>query len=288
MNRAIGIIITVVWLVCMGLLVRRDVLPYWLADDPPSAPIPPDEFQVGIFDEQGQRVGTTWVTTLSLPQRQTVLSLTELDLRAFSRILPLAGDLYLETDLTYGEDRKLDEFAFRVDTAVLSANISGARYEQEYACTARVGDTVTQLSLDGRLAQYLSDSIRPFTHLSSLRVGQRWRLRTLDPFSLLQGNSVQFTTILVEVTGKEMIEHAGRNVECFRIDAAGAVAWADESGRVLRQEIRIPFVGKCRLVDQPFERGRYRKVKQEAQWLREARSGRPSSAVGTARKAEGG
>ncbi len=278
MNRAIGIIITVVWLLCMGLLIRRDVLPYWLADDPPSAPIPQAEFQVGMYSEDGRLIGTTWVTTLTLPGQQSVLSLTELDLKALSRVLPLAGDLYLETDLTYGEDRKLDEFSFRIETALLSAHIDGARYEQEYACTARVGETVTQLSLDGRLAQYLSDSIRPFTHLSNLRVGQRWRLRTLDPLSLLKGQSVEFTTILVEVTGRESIEHAGRRVECFRIEAAGAVAWADESGRVLRQEVRIPLVGKCRMIDQPFERQRYRKARQEAKFLREARSERSRAA----------
>jgi len=87
---------------------------------------------------------------------------------------------------------------------------------------------------------HLAETLRPFTHLKNLHVGQRWRLRLLDPIPLLQSGNMDLQISLVTVTGREPIDHGGRRIECFRVETEGAVAWVDDTGRVLRQEFKSP------------------------------------------------
>ena len=274
MNRTLGFTITVAWLLCMTALIQRDVLPLWQAQEPPTQPIPPGTAQVGIHNEAGQRLGTTWVTTTPVSTFTTVHALTRLDVGAVTKMLPIDGEIFINTDLTYDGSHVLKEFLIRLDTALLSARITGIHYGDEYACTAKIGRLTKTLSFDGRLSQYLSDAMRPFTYLEGLHVGQTWRLRLIDPLALLKGESLDFTTQLVEVTRRETIEHGGGHVDCYRIETDGAVAWADESGRVLRQEIQVPMLGKWVLLEEPFDRQARQEARRVATDMRGNRSAR--------------
>lgn len=272
MNRSVGAIITLTWLLCMAALIQRDVLPFWRAQDPPEGVIPPGDFQVAILDESGGRVGTTWVRTTRLSTYTTVYSTTRLSLGALSRMLPIAGEMFLDTELTYGEDETLNEFTFRLDTAPLGVRVEGVRYGEEYACTARIGSVVRTMSFDGELSKYLGNSLRPFTHLQGLAEGQTWRLRLIDPLALIQGESLEFTMQLVTVTRRETIQHQGEAVTCFRIETDGATAWADDSGRVLKQEVHIPFLGTWILLDEPFDAQAQKHARQAIQTMRVGRA----------------
>jgi len=269
MNRALGTLITLVWLFAMGALVHRDILPFWQTQEPPAQHIPPGEFQVAIHNQHGSRIGTTWVTTTSVAAYTLVVSTTRLDMRALSGLSTLAGDLFVETELSYAADETLDEFSLKLDSSALSAVVSGARYGREYACTATVGPVTRTLSFNGELSNLLGDSLRPFTYLEGLHVGQSWRLRLIDPLALLKSQSLEFTTQLVRVTRRETIQHAGRAVDCLRIETDGAVAWADDDGRVLRQEVRIPFLGKWVISSEPFDEPAFKQAKAAIRRLRE-------------------
>lgn len=255
MNRVFGVAITLVWLVAMTALVRRDILPYWTAEDAPKAAGRDGSFQAVIRSESGRRVGTTWVTTTPGPQLLTVRSATVLDLSSLSSILPVRGRVLLETDLTYEHDGTLLRFDFNLHGTGIPIAVTGERLGQDFACTAEIGGVKTVVPLDWRLSEGLGEMMRPFTHLENLHVGRRWRLRLIDPFSVLTGGgSVEFKTQLVTVTARESIAVRHGQVECYRIETEGAVAWADDAGRVLRQEVRIPLLGKWILEDEPFDR----------------------------------
>lgn len=253
MSRSIGIMITIVWLACMAALIQRDVMPFWRAQDPPSQQIPDGNFQVGMTNSAGRRVGTTWVTTIHTRESSVVHSTTRLDLKELSSLLPFAGDLFMSTELTFSPAGKMDNFAFRLESPALSARVTGTRYDREFACIAQIGSITQTMALDGEVSKYLGDSLRPFTHLKGLHVGQSWRLRLIDPLALLQGSGAQFTTKLVKVTAREPIDHLGSKIESFRIETDGTVAWADDAGRVLRQEVHVPLLGRWVITDEPYD-----------------------------------
>ena len=260
MNRSFGVVITLVWLVAMTALVRRDVLPYWTAQAAPNQLTQAGRYQCKIANGAGKRIGTTWVSTTPGPQLVTVQSTTELDFAAMGSYLPARGKLLLDTDLTYEPDGKLFRFAFFLHGAGMPISVLGERLGHDYACTAKIGETTTIIPLDWRLSEGLGEMLRPFTHLEGLSVGHRWRLRLLDPFAVIKGGAIEFKTQLVTVTAKETIEVRNKGVECYRIETDGTTAWADESGRVVRQEVLIPILGKWVLTDEEFDEDTFRRT----------------------------
>ncbi len=263
----------------MVVLFQRDVLPFYRAQEPPTSPIPPGSSQVAIHTNEGVRLGTAWLTTTPLLENTTVHSTIHLDLRALSTFLRMGGDLFFDTDLTYSNKVGLSEFQFRLETGLVSALVEGRRYGDQFACVAKMGSITRTMSFDGELSRFLGDSIRPFTHLSNLHVGQTWRLRVIDPIKMLTGQSLEFTAQLVKVTGQEMIKHRGTEVECFRIETKGATAWADDSGRVLRQEATVPLMGQWVMTAEPYDAESRKAAKREITQMRQGRSSLNSSPV---------
>lgn len=253
MNRALGTIITVLWIAAMAALVKRDMVPFWLAQTPPTQLAPAESIQIGIFDSAQRRIGTTWATTRRTPGETTVQSTTHFDESVLSSIIPGLGHVILDTTLTYGSDGGVDQFEFTLHGAPFPIRITGERYGTDFACKGQVGGMTKTLPLDARLTQYLGETLRPFTHLEGLHVGQSWRIRLLDPLALLTRQAIQFDVQLVKVTGREPIQHHDETVTCFRIETEGSIAWADDAGRVLRQEVQIPIVGPWALIDEPFD-----------------------------------
>jgi len=252
-NRIAGLTITAIWLVLMALLVRDDVIPYWYAQEPPADRIPRSKHQVAIFNAAGDRVGTSWVRTVPTGDFKTVLGSTIIDMQRVSNILPVRGMLRLESNLTYNSEDELDDFLFMMDASGMIAKVHGERYNEEFACLAEFGQFKRQLALDARMSSFISDGMRPFTHLSGLEVGHTWRLNLLEPMALLTEREVRFRIQLVRVTARETIEHHGEDVECFRIETEQTVAWADDDGRIIRQEVTIPLLGKWTMIDEPYD-----------------------------------
>lgn len=272
MTRAIGIFITLVWLGSMAALFQRDIVPYWRAQDPPAQQVPDGSYQVAMTNGSDRRLGTTWITTFRTATNVNVHSLTQLDLGAISSALPIAGPLFVESDLSYDGNQHLEEFLFRLETAFVAARVRGVRFGQQFACEAQIGAIKQSMAIDAELSRYLGDSLRPFTHLQGLKIGQAWRLRLLDPMALLSHSSVEFTTKLVRVTARESIEHDGKPVECFRIETEGTVAWATDSGRVIVQEVQVPLLGKWMLTDERYNDRARLEAKRDLMQLRESRN----------------
>jgi len=252
-NRIIGIVLAITWVAAMAALIQRDVLPFWTAHETPKPMLPAGDYQVAIHHENGTRLGTSWITTTVTAQSTLVRSTTVLDSARISSMLPVAGTWTLSTDLSYDAEGVLTQFHFGLLAPGLSADVNAERLERDYSCIARLGSIQKTMLLDGELSQSLAESLRPFTHLGNLRVGQSWRVRLLDPLAIIKSESLEFRTQIAKVTGRRAIRNGGRTIECFRIQTPSAVAYADDSGLVVRQEVQLPLGGRWILTDEPYD-----------------------------------
>ncbi len=265
MNRLLGALIVVLWLVALSAVLVRDVVPYWRTQSPPSGKMPSGDYQTGIYTAGGERIGTSWTSLNPQPDMLTVHSNTLLDGRL---PLPTAVVASLSIDSTFSvsaPDNRLVgfELTLRHDGEQV-AELRGHQVGEDYACVAQVGELTRHFSLDARATSVLTESLRPFNHLPNLRVGQSWRIRMLDPVALLRDQTAATVPQLVRVTGRETIDHGGLAVACFRIETDGATAWADDTGRVLRQRVELPLLGRFELRDEPFDQAARAKARRRA------------------------
>lgn len=261
-NRWIGITSAALMLLANGTLVFKDLVPTWLAGDPPPNDLQllgageKRYVQVGIYDERNACVGTSWTVSHVSGTLLTVHSWTLL------RPLRLPGDtrtpqIRVHTVLTYQMTSGLDTLRIDVAGLPMPLTFSGEFVPpDDFPCNWRFGTQSGSFVLTADATRALGDVIRPFDRLPGLYVGQTWRLRLFDPLEHMMprwgGMDLSGQSVLVHVTGKETIEHGGRSVETFRVETRGAVAWADGDGRVLRQVVEVPLLGKLRLEDEEF------------------------------------
>lgn len=269
-NRWVGITTAAVMLLANGTLVFKDLVPTWLAGDPPPNDLQlldPGEkryVQVGIYDERNLCVGTSWTVSHVSGTLLTVHSWTLL------RPLRLAGEtrtpqIRVHTVLTYQLTSGLD--TLRIDVSGLPAPLTFSGEfvpPDDFPCKWGFGGQAGSFVLTAEATRALGDVIRPFDRLPGLYVGQTWRLRLFDPLEQLMpswgGVDLSGQSVIVRVTGTETIEHAAKSVETFRVETRGVVAWADADGRVLRQIVEVPLLGKLRLEDEEFIEEDFRAV----------------------------
>ncbi|GEM_PF-424388 len=266
LNRWIGIATASLMVAANAAIVWRDLLPEWLAGDPPpSEPqlLSPGEkrfVQVGIYDEQGRPVGRSWtqatrVGTEGIVTTKTVTVLEPIGLPGGLSTPPVR----IETAVSYRYNQaRVDELDFRMFGLGIPIFLHGeAMATGEFPFTWQVGPHRGKVILDSRAPAALGDVIRPFDRLADLYVGRSWRLDLLDPLSHMLPNLKQtglsLEPVLIQVTGKENITHQGVPVEAFRVEGGGARAWVAADGQVLRQEVNLPLLGRLILLDEPYD-----------------------------------
>jgi len=252
-HRGFGIAIVLLWLTAVVGLFRRDVMPYWMAQQPPRGTTVADRLQSAIYFRD-QRIGFSQVRSRRVGTLMQVDSRTRLD---FSTVritgLPPLPPVIFSTQLNFQDEESLIGFESHVFGMPFPIEVKGDLLGIDYSCYARIGDFRHTFSLDARASRQLTEAVRPFTYLPNLEVGQRWQIQALDPAPLLAGQAASFRPLLATVAAKDTIEHGGRQVECFRIEADRATAWADADGRVLVQIVDLPLIGKVTLRDEPFD-----------------------------------
>ena len=268
LNRWIGIACGTFWLLANVAILWRDVLPHWLAGEPPpneALLLTPGEkrfAQVGIYDDEGRAVGTSWTASMRVGIGGTVAVKTTTVLQPIA--LPAAGGLLtprvrIEIGLTYrAGEASVDSLDFKMLGLGVPVSLEGeAMPSGEFPFTWRVGEYRGKTVLDSRVPVALGDVIRPFDRLPNLYVGRTWRLELLDPLSQilpqLKQVGLSLEPILVQVTRIETILHQGQPVDAFVVEGGGATAWVAPDGRVLRQEVVLPLLGKLVLLDEPYD-----------------------------------
>lgn len=268
LNRWAGITLAAFMLVANGVIVFRDIVPMYLTGDPPKsmattvASGKDENVQVGIFNEQERLMGRAWTTCRRSSGSEIVYvdSITVLEPIALPTGVTTPR-VRIETSLTYKlPDARVDSLQFSVhglpDTAV---SLKGENMpSNEFPCIWQVGRESGRFIIPSELTRALGDAIKPFDRLPELYVGRVWQLKLLNPVDLLTPgikatDQLDMQTILVRCSGSETLRVDGRDVETFVVEAPGVKANATRDGRVLRQEVHLPFLGTLILKDEPFD-----------------------------------
>jgi hypothetical protein len=266
LNRWIGIVSALLIVLANAAIVWRDVLPRWLALDPPpteALALAPGEkrlVQVGIYDDDGRSVGTSWTssTRVGVGGIATVRTTTVLEPLALPGNVTTPRVL-VETGITYRSGQAtVDTLDFKMVGLGMPVTLRGeAMPSGEFPLTWQVGEYRGKTVLDSRVPAALGDAIRPFDRLPNLYVGRTWQLELLDPLShmlpQLKQTGLSLEPILVQVTRRQTLVHQGATVEVFVVEGGGATAWVAPDGRVLRQEVQVPLLGKLVLLDEPYD-----------------------------------
>jgi hypothetical protein len=255
MNRLVGVAVVSVWLASVAALVAHDLWPRWAAQEPPAVVLGGRDVQVGIFDSLGRRVGSAWTSVAPSPGSTGIRSTTVLE---HVRLLP---PVRIESSLVYVKD-ELDQVQMRVYGAGPVIALRGENMGGGFPCELTVGPIRRTFAFDARTMQAMGEAFRPFDVLSDLRVGQSWRVHLFDPLKQILGKQADFASVVVRVTGKEVIQHGGGSVECFRVEAPSVVAYVDSSGQVLEQRVQLPVIGTIVLRDEPLDRAAREQARQ--------------------------
>jgi hypothetical protein len=242
------------WAGAMSALFYRDVLPAWTAQSPP--PMTQEEFehlhrepsQYSIMKD-GRQVGTAW------SELSTAGTMTTLRGTVFIDSLLMNRPLLVESTTEFDEEGKLDNFSMQVyGVPMTTIEVEGERRGIYFPCTLQVGPIHRQANLDLSASRMIGDSLRPFSYLPMLEVGQSWRMQIINPLSLVQADT-SFSSIVATVTGTEKIVHLGERKECYVVETSpmSTRAWVLPDGRVIRQEVQMPGFGKVLVREEPFD-----------------------------------
>ncbi len=248
----------------MAWLAARDIVPRWFAEAAPQAASLTwmdehgREFQYGIFGENGVRRGSAW--SVYQPTGTTVTRTDTLVLRG----LALADPLIIESEMDFLEENQLDEIDVRIVGVHAPVRLRGERQGPMFAFQLSLGGIpVHEFVIDGEAAQSLSDTVRPFTSLAGLSVGQSWTIHVVDPFALIRGTRRRLRAVVVSVIDQEEIRFHGVPRRCYVVEAEGVRAWVDESGRVLLQSVELPAVGRIDIREERFLEDKLKEVSLE-------------------------
>ena len=256
MNRLLGMVVVSLWLASVGALVVHDMWPRWTAEPPPGVEAALQDVQMGIFDARGGRVGTAWNSVQPFDESLSVEATTVLE------SVPMLPPIRVESVMRYFGGR-LDDIQVKVfGLPHLDITLRGEHMGGGFPCELRVGPVRRTFAFDDQAMQAMGESMRPFSVLPDLEVGRRWQVKLFNPIRQLVGDRADFELLVVEVTGKESIEHEGRTVECFRVEARDVVAFADETGRVLEQRVRLPMIGGIVLRDEAYDEAARQSARQ--------------------------
>jgi len=279
LNRWIGIVCTILMVSANATLLVRDVLPGWLAGNPPE----PDDLhdgvvsrgigvercaQIGIFNAAGRNVGRSWTISSRQSGLLNIASTTTLHAIALPNGVA-TPPVRIDTQLKYREeDHLLNELFMSIRGLPLGVVLRGEFVPPDaFACKWQVGPRQRgKFAIDARATRAMGEVIRPFGRLPGLYVGRAWRLQLLDPLShMLPGlrpNDLLADYELVRVTRTETVAHQGRSVEVFVVEGRRMCGWVTRDGEVVRQEVELPLVGKLILASEPFDRNAYQNAKQ--------------------------
>lgn len=231
----------------MAWLIAHDITPGWTAMDPPAVTASAawlehgDESQYTISDEFGP-VGSVWTryfVDVQSAQREDLIWIERLPLD----IAPLR----VAANSAFTADGALDEFTIRLETAAADVNLHGERFPADFSFRLESGPIDKTFKLPLTQGGLFSGAFLPFSDMSDLQVGTRWRMQVVNPVALLTGVGQQFLPVLVEVTGEERIPTADGEHNCLVVESPSVKAWVGAGGLVLRQEVTIAGLGRFRI-----------------------------------------
>ena len=236
------------WVVMMGLLVEREVLPVLRMGAPADYRTllgrarQPQTVRMGIY-AFNRRLGTTVSTVTPRPDGSTrITNRTDISLGFLSpegsRLTPLTA-VNSRSEIWVSPSYRLQRFLVRVTSPLINLEMRGLVDGEELIFTFRSGGRshTSRIPFDPEMP--LAESISPVWSVGDLRVGRQWEVNVLDPRDLT------LTQALVQVTAEEQGWWQGKLVPTYRLrityqgnEMEAVVTW---EGELLRQTINWPL-----------------------------------------------
>ena len=246
------------WALAMGLLFRDKVLPSMLQIWYPTYAeglqhLEEEDYQMGIF-LQGQkgetRIGTSR-TTVSPWQAQraedTAFSIqdeTTIDLSSLGQAI--GSELTIRTTTLLDTRYRVKTYDVFIHTGIGNFEINGVvRGETQLAIRIKTPfrPEPEERVLDFDSAMALATGLTPIHPPSGLRIGREWTVHRIDPLSVVFGSEVTRKPLMARVERQEEIVVMGEKRTAFVVSLRGeryeALAWVDETGKILQE--RVPF-----------------------------------------------
>ncbi len=219
----------------------------------------PVRMQFVIDSQRWGRIGQSWSEFWRIQSGAVARSTTLLTAGPFGK------RVRVDSSLGFDARDQLDELKVWVHGLPAPVEIEAASYGQDFPCIITIGKQRHEFALRQDMASAFAEVFRPFVFLKGLRVGQTWRIASINPLGCLWGEDPTPEPIVARVTRRETVDYMGRKTECFRVETKGAVAWVDDQGRVLLQQVDLPVLGKVsiRLLER-FDEAGLRRAKDDS------------------------
>jgi hypothetical protein len=248
LGRTLTAVITLFWMAMMALLVRRDVLPAYLAErEAARAPnyaylealaAKPRVQQMGIYIG-GARIGQTVSRMAKAGDELRLTNHTDLELNSIAaQLLMIGGGVHFsfkfEATVVEGQLAGFRLGVFSPPQSEPLAIVDGVSAEDKLKLKIRQGGRVENMSVPFDSRQVLSGLFAPTSMPAKLRVGESWPVNTLG----LGSYGIQNGTATVLRT--ERIKPEGVSQEAFVIGVKYGtyemMVWANAEGEVLQQK----------------------------------------------------
>lgn len=258
LSRLSGVVIVALWLAAMTWLVSHDVLPELRALDRPAAldtgRLADPRFaqtQMRIVDAEERAIGAMW--SVYHVSRD---SIRRDDVVRLERVAAGVPEIRIDGTSLFTSDGALDEFTLLLHAGDVreALKLHGERFPTYFAFQLEMGTLSPRtFKIAAAEADLLVDAFNPFATMPALKVGQSWRVQVFNPLSALLGQRDRFTSMLVQVTGREALATCEGVKTCFVVESDAGRAWVDESGIVWVQDIRPPVGSRLRLIRERFD-----------------------------------
>lgn len=244
MRHLFDLTIVTVWCCSLAGLVWHDMWPSWTAGSPPlQVPMgqieKPIQMQFAIDSQRFGHMGSSWVEFWRMEAGVIARSTTLLEAHPFRKTIRV------DSHVGFNPSGHVDDLKVWVYGLPAQVMVEAASYGEDFPCIVTVGDQRHEFTLQKERAAAFAEVFQPFVYLKGLRVGQTWRIASINLLGSLWGEDPSPQPVIARVISREQIDHLGRKVECFRVETQGAAAWVDDQGRVLLQEVDLPMLGKA-------------------------------------------
>lgn len=234
--------IVVFWLTMMGLLVKQEVLPAWVAARRPTYRTAagdeglPGRSQMAIL--WGRRRVGTYRNVTDRDTDGSLLIAGRADIRLELPLLANRSDLQILSTVRIGADGHLRHLRVEARSPGFRQTIEGHVTGDELVVVIGEGPAAETKVVPFKRRNTTGHQMAPFEGLGHLEIGNAWYVTQVNP---LTGEDA---TMLVQVLKRERILWRGGEVDTFVLvtttPKGGELrSWVRPSGEVLRQQ--LPF-----------------------------------------------
>ena len=233
----LGLGVVVVWLVMMGMLVKRSYFrpePVTLATHQDSSSIEESETWMGIYHDD-DKIGFVHSRIVKEPEGYIVLESAMITLRAIGAVHRVSTEIIGHLN----HDASLRSFIFMLNSGMVRFEARGRVEGQYLVLNTGFGGDMRESKIVLQEKPLLSLGLWPHLLKKGLVVGERYQLSLFDPLIMAQ------KPVEVSVIGQETIVLDGRKWEAYKVKTTFAglevLAWIGPNGERLKEEGLMGF-----------------------------------------------